>query len=241
MTNLPINREEIVSKVIKRSRTDINAAYSLLTDYLSDITDEVFLNNLGLTFYQHVEYELAKQTFRYALKKKPNSHYLYNNYGLTLNRLGQGADAVEQYQKAISIKADYHQARSNLAYTLLYFGKTGRSEILQSHEEINTFVFPKRTTFFDPKKTSFNSERPLNIAYVSADLRGHAVGSFMMGILKNHNTEEFNVHILDNRANNNDEIAQQLKELYSAWTDISAMSTAEVCQLVVQLLSLIHI
>ena len=229
------SREQIASKVIDACKSNISAAYSLLAGYLAKNNEETFLNNLGLTFYQHVEYELAKQTFEYALEIFPKSHFLYNNYGLTLNRLGQGANAVKQYQKAIALKPDYHQARSNLAYTKLYFGTTGRKEILTAHQNIEKFVFSDSKNFLKQRSISTQSNRLLKTAYLSADLRSHAVGSFMAGILKSHNPSNFEIHILDNRPNNNDAIAQQLKEYPSSWNDISQMSTIEVCNLIVQL------
>ena len=236
MTNhVEVNREQIAHKVINACNDNISGAYSLLAEYLKTINDEVFLNNLGLTFYQQVEYELAKQTFEHALTKFPKSHYLYNNYGLTLNRLGQGANAVKQYQKAIDLKTDYHQARSNLAYTQLYFGTTDRKEILTAHKDIETFVFPDSQNFLELRSISTQPDRLLKVAYLSADLRSHAVGSFMAGILKSHNPANFEVHVLDNRTNNNDAIAQQLKEYPNSWNDISQMSTVEVCRLIVQL------
>jgi len=229
------NRDQIAINVIKECKNNVSAAYALLKNYVEKIDDEAFLNNLGLTFYQQVEYELAKQTFEYALKAFPKSHFLYNNYGLTLNRLGQGSKAVKQYQKAIDIKKDYHQARSNLAYTQLYFGTTGRKEILAAHQDIQTYIFPSSINYLTHRTISKQPDRMLKIAYLSADLRNHAVGSFMSGILKSHDVTQFEICILDNRPNNNDEIAQQLKENTNSWTDISAMSTTEVCNLIVQL------
>ena len=229
------NREQIALNIINACKNNISDAYSLLAKHLAQIDNETFLNNLGLTFYQHVEYELAKQTFEYALKVFPKSHFLYNNYGLTLNRLGQGANAVKQYQKAIALKPDYHQARANLAYTQLYYGTTGRKEILTAHQDIETYVFSDAKNFLKQRSVSTQANRLLKVAYLSADLRSHAVGSFMTGILKSHNPAKFEIHILDNRPNNNDVIAKQLKEYPSSWNDISQMSSVEVCDLIIRL------
>ncbi len=231
--------ENFASVVINIAKDDHSKACIKLDEYLIQIKDKsTALNNLGLLFYQHVEYEFARKTFVYAIKQDPKNHSLYNNHGLTLNRLGQGPLAVKQYKKALSLKPDYHQARSNLAYTLLYFGTTGRKEILTAHQNIAKHVFSDTKNYITYQHTqqSFdNKKRKLKIAYVTADLRNHAVGSFMFGILQNHDTERFDIHILDNRSNNNDHMAQRLKSLQKQWHDISAMDTETACQFITKL------
>ena len=230
------NLEKIALDIINKSKVNSQSAYTELKKCLLQFQNNVSaFNNLGLIFYQQVEYELARQTFIYAIKQLPKNHSLYNNLGLTLNRLGQGQNAVKQYRKALEIKPDYHQARSNLAYTLLYFGTTGRSEILQAHKNINEFVFSNSHNYLKNKPISTDPKRILKIAYISADLRNHAVGSFMFGILKGHNSELFDVHVLDNRKNNQDEIAKELRKFQPQWFDISKMDTEKVCQLIVKL------
>ena len=232
--------ESIALKIIKATTHDYQHACLLLNQSLNKLNDNyALLNNLGLLFYQNVEYDLAKRVFDFAIKKDPKNHSLYNNLGLTLNRLGLGKLAVKQYKKAIDIKPDYHQARSNLAYTLLYFGTTGRTEILNSHKNIAKHVFNQSQNYLHNQKATgkniYQKKRKLKIAYVSADFRNHAVGSFMHGILKHHNKERFNVHILDNRLNNSDELAKSLQALQQQWHNIANVSTESVCKLITKL------
>ena len=231
-----MNLQKIAIDIINESKVNTQNAYTQLEICVLQLkNNDAAFNNLGLIFYQQVEYELARQTFVYAIKKSPKSHSLYNNLGLTLNRLGQGQNAVKQYRKALEIKPDYHQARSNLAYTLLYFGTTGRNEILQAHKNINEFVFSNSHDYLKNRPISTEPKRRIKIAYISADLRNHAVGSFMFGILKNHNSELFDVHILDNRKNNQDDMAQELRKIQPQWFDIFQMNTEKVCRLIVNL------
>lgn len=237
MQDQKINK--FASLVINAAQEDYQKACLILDECLLKIKqNSVALNNLGLLFYQHVEYELARKTFVYAIKQDPKNHSLYNNQGLTLNRLGQGPLAVKHYKKALLLKPDYHQARSNLAYTLLYFGTTGRKEILKAHENIAKYVFPNTKSYIDERVSQLrakNIKRKLRVAYVTADLRNHAVGSFMFGILQHHDTERFDVHVLDNRPNNNDEMAKSLKKLQKSWHDISTMATETACQFIARL------
>jgi len=233
--NLNINN--IVNQVIQTGqKKGSQASITLLKDYLSELQNNTnTLNNLALRFYQQVEYELAKTTFEFAIKNEPRNHSLYNNLGLCLNRLGHGKNAVKHYQTALELKPDYHQARSNLAYTLLYFGTTGRQEILEEHKKINQYVFPNSHDYLKQRSVSKLPDRKIRIAYVSADLRNHAVGTFMTGILKSHDKASFDVYIFDNRKNNVDAKSIELQELQKQWVNISKKSTEQVCQLIVKL------
>jgi len=121
-----MNIDQILADVLKHSKKNgtLSAKNKLQNDLDNVQLSEALLNNLGLYFYKNVEYELARHTFLFALNKYSNSYSIHNNLGLTLNRLGLGSDAASHYKKALNIKPDYHQARSNLAYVMLYFGNT---------------------------------------------------------------------------------------------------------------------
>ena len=120
--------------------------------------------------------------------------------------------------------------RQNLAYAHNYFGRTGRSQIKQAHEDIARTVFNNPQQYID--QTSLHNTLPINIGYVSSDLRNHAVGRFMIGILESHNRADFNIHVFDNHANNNDATAQHLKSLDLIWHNIDGLSTHESCTLI---------
>jgi len=130
--------QKIVNQTIKKTHINYDLAYAHLDNELNKlIRSPATLNNLGLIFYKNVEYDLACRCFYFLLNNYQNQYSSHNNLGLTLNRFGWGEKAVEHYRKALAIKSDYHQARSNLAYALHYFGETGRPEIKDAHVAIN--------------------------------------------------------------------------------------------------------
>jgi len=231
-----MNIDQILVDVLKLSKAHgIISAKNKLQNYLDGISlSSALLNNLGLYFYKNVEYELAQQTFLFALSKYSNNYSLHNNLGLTLNRLGQGSEAASHYRKALAIKPDYHHARSNLAYVMLYFGDTDRTEILKAHKNIAKFALPKPINYIKPSNSKPSPHTKIRIGYISSDFRNHAVGRFMCGILEEHNRNKFDVHIFDNRKNNNDQTALELKKLNLTWHNISSLSTEEAIQLILR-------
>jgi len=235
--------QEIVTQTIEKTTLNYEHACTYLDTHLNAIQNDPSVqnkanqfNNLGLYFYQKVEYDLACRCFYFLLNHYSNQHSCHNNLGLTLNRFGWGEKAVEHYQKALEIKQDYHQARSNLAYALHYFGETGRDEIKQAHQAIAKYVFNSPEDYLNNKTQSGKNKKQtkINIGYVSSDLRNHAVGRFMIGILENHNRDHFNVHVFDNRANNNDATTQLLKKFDVQWHSINGLNTHDACTLITQ-------
>ena len=229
MTDLTL--QHIVTKTIQKTHKNYNDACAYLDSNLKKIHNKpALLNNLGLLFYQQIEYDLACRCFYFLLENNKDQYPCHNNLGLTLNRFGLGEEAVKHYKKALEIKDNYHQARSNLAYALLYFGETGRDEIKQAHQDIANHVFKQSKTYLCSRPLNPNGK--ITIGYVSSDLRDHAVGRFMIGILEQHNRSKFDVHVFDNRANNTDTTAQRLKKLDTHWHDINALNTHDACTLI---------
>jgi len=227
-----MRNEELNNIVLHTVKLSNNDSYQKAGDYLDKqlktiVNNPALLNNLGLFFYKQVEYDFACQCFYFLLSHHENQYSCHNNLGLTLNRFGWGEKAVEHYQKALEIKQDYHSARSNLAYALQYFGDTSRAEIKQAHQAINQYVFNQPKDYLADRKLDLKPNRKIKLGYVSSDFRNHAVGRFLIGIFEQHNRNDFDIHVFDNRANNNDDTAQKLKALPLTWHNISSLDSSD--------------
>ena len=233
MPEKPKSAELIVSEVIKITETDYSKACDTLDKELILLSHSLSLiNNIGLMFYHHVQYDLACRCFNFILNIDKQQYRTHNNLGLTLNRFGLGEKAVEHYRLALAIKKEYHPARSNLAYALHYFGKTGRPEILEAHKAIAENVFFDSQNYLTGTTLNRSPSRRLNIAYLSSDFRNHAVGRFIQGILEHHDRSQFAVHVFDNRTDNDDESARVFKTLELRWHHIAGLSSEHVCNII---------
>lgn len=223
--------DDIAIQTIKLSVQSYNDACVYLDGCLNKIHKQpVLLNKLGLVFYYKVEYDFACRCFYFLLAHHQGQFDGHNNLGLTLNRLGMNEDAVEHYKKALVLNEGHFPARSNLAYALNYFGETGRKEIKDAQQDIAHYIF-KESKRYSPK-VRLKTKKKLNIGYVSNDLCNHAVGRFMVGLLENHDRKQFDVHIFDNRKNNNDETAEHLKQLDLQWHSINELNAHDACSLI---------
>ena len=84
-------------------------------------------NNIGLAYIQIGEYEKAKETFKNALDKASSEdHYfiavLYNNLGITHDRLDQPDSSLYYNNLALDIRLEFHHPKRRLQATYTNLG-----------------------------------------------------------------------------------------------------------------------
>ncbi len=191
------------------------------------------INKLGVILYRSSNYGLAASCFENVVKNHPNYFLAYNNLGLVFNRFGLGRQAAEAYKKVLQVKPDYYPSLSNLALVLHYFGETGRDEILQAQKDVATYAFSNSKNYLQNKKTDLDKNRRLRVGYVSGDLRDHAVGHFVQGILKHQNRDKFELHVFDSYESDNDPVTAELSQLNLKWHGIKGLDTQAACEKVI--------
>jgi tetratricopeptide (TPR) repeat protein len=74
----------------------------------------VAYNNLGLAYNNLGRYNEAIDSYKQAIKIKPDYTEAYNNLGVVYGNLGRGIDSIDAYKQAIKFKPDYAMAYYNL-------------------------------------------------------------------------------------------------------------------------------
>jgi len=225
--------DDVAREIISHAEKDYAQACDYLDVCLQRIANQPsLLNKLGLIFFFNVKDDFACRCFKFLLERYDQFADAFVNYGLSLNRLAEAEKAVEQYKRALDINPEHYIASSNLAYTLHYFGKADRPEIKQAQQDAARNI--SNQSKVDCAKVVFENKNKLNIGYVSSDFCNHAVGRFITGILENHDRDQFNIHVFDNKQANDDSVAQYLKSLDLQWHQIYGVSTQDVCRLIQQ-------
>jgi lipoprotein NlpI len=84
--------------------------------------------NLGLTYFQLQQAELAEKAFVQALARNADDAIAHNHLGILKRRKGQFQDALLEYQRAIEIDANYARAYLNLGILFdLYLQDLGKA------------------------------------------------------------------------------------------------------------------
>ena len=77
---------------------------------------------LGLLKYNQFEFDKAVDCFELAVKREPKNCILWNTLGATLANSGKSEAALENYQKALSLRPGFIRARHNLAIGCINIG-----------------------------------------------------------------------------------------------------------------------
>ncbi len=111
--NAEVNRE-----IIKKYKIDFKTGKNAIVD-ISGIknNDDLFVaRNLRGEFFLNLElFNEARYEFMKSLEIRENNAVTYNNFGITLHRLGDIDSALLAFLKAITLQGDFAQAHFNLA------------------------------------------------------------------------------------------------------------------------------
>jgi len=141
-------------------------------------------SNLGNALNDLGQPDEAIRCHRRALELKPDFPGAHNNLGNALKDLGQLNEAVRCYRRALELKPDYPQAHSNLLFAMGFLQSYPEIVLKEEAQRYGNLVASKSRPFSDwPNLIDTDPLRPLNVGLVSGDLRNHAVGFFVEGIL----------------------------------------------------------
>ena len=138
--------------------------------------------NLGNALCDIGQLHEALASYQRTLELKPDHFMAHNNIGNVLNDLGQPEAAVASYREALRINPDYGIAQSNLLFGLNYRVDQGAAAMLTEARRYGEFAARHARPFAAWPNTP-DPDRRLRVGLVSGDLRNHAVGHFVEGVL----------------------------------------------------------
>ncbi|QXE86205.1 tetratricopeptide repeat protein [Geomonas nitrogeniifigens] len=180
-------------------------------------------NNLGLALTALGRGEEARDSFQEAIRLAPRYPEPHSNLGILLERFGNGGAAIRSLREALRLRPDYAEAHHNLANALKSQGRhrealehyraalrldPGNAEahssllfaLLYQAGSAEETLFAEHAAFgaahrFPPRRhdNAPLPDRVLNIGYVSADFREHAVARFIEPVLAHHDRDRFRV------------------------------------------------
>jgi protein O-GlcNAc transferase len=151
-----------------------------------------------------------------------------NNKGLVYQKLGRAVQAIDCFDNALSIQPKSPVFLYNKLTCANYSPNLERGEISRLTE-----------LYWEAKGTQSTSDangngrgesnRPLNIGFISADIRLHAVGILFKPYFENRDRASFSVSLYYNHPTD-DEFAQSFKRGCERWRDVFGVSDESVAR-----------
>jgi len=138
--------------------------------------------NLGNALYDIGLLHDALACYRRVLELDAGHVLAHNNLGVVLKDLGQSEAALASYREALRIDPDCGMAQSNLLFSLNYRAEQDAATMLAEARRYGDLV-ARQARPFTSWRNSPDPDRRLRVGFVSGDLRNHAVGHFVEGVL----------------------------------------------------------
>jgi predicted O-linked N-acetylglucosamine transferase (SPINDLY family) len=222
------------------------------------------LNNLGTLLERQDKLDEAIKIYQQALVINPRCHLTHNNLGNALKGKNRLDAAIASYQKSLQIKPDYSTAHSNLLHAQLHCSdwshyqgnlETAMLAVTQGDSQYTPFAFLNicdspalqqqcarnyvAAKYPLAETLLWHGERynhtKIRLAYLSADLREHAVSYLMAGVFEKHDRERFELIAISLAPEENTTMGQRVKVAFDQFIDVSQKSDFEVATLMRQM------
>jgi len=187
-------------------------------------------SNLGVTLQSQGRFTEAEASYRRALEIKPDYAEAYSNLSITLMEQGRLTEAETSCLRALEIKHDYAEAYSNMLFCRVHQEVMDTAALFDEHCRFGErFETPMRSHW--PQHDNLReSERHLQIGFVSGDFRNHAVASFFEPVAAYlFNYPQLSLHAYYSHTIE-DSVTERLKVHFSRWHPIAGLTDAALAE-----------
>jgi predicted O-linked N-acetylglucosamine transferase (SPINDLY family) len=188
-------------------------------------------SNLGNAQRDKGRLDEAIAAYRQALVLQPNLAEAHSNLGNALKEEGQLDEAITAFRRALALRPDYPEAHSNLIFCLNYSPEHDVSGIAAEARRWNAAHAEPLRPRIKPHRNERSPQRRLRIAYISPDLREHAVARFLLPLLANHDHKAHEIFAYADVAAP-DATTRQLRLFTDHWRSIVGLSDEQVADVI---------
>lgn len=180
--------------------------------------------NLGNALYRQARLTEAEVSLRHVLALKPDHAKAHNSLALTLQDQGRLTEAINFFRHALEIQADSAHMHSNLFFCMSQVEGIDAEALFAEHCRFGEqFEAPLRS-LWSAHSNPRDPERCLQIGFVSADFRNHAVANFIEPVLVHlAGHKKLSLHAYYNYAAE-DSVTQRLRGYLTHWHSVVNLS-----------------
>ena len=183
------------------------------------------LANLGVAYRSIERFDEGIAALQAALELDPESAMTLANLGQALNRAGLIAELVTYNRRALEKQPNQLGLQSSLLFAENYLAETDPVALAERARLVGELIAkaaPPRTSHpNDP-----DPNRRLRVGFVSADLRSHPIGRFLLGALRGFGPDSsLDFYAYANSAPE-DDITDGLKAVIPNWLNVTKLTDA---------------
>jgi predicted O-linked N-acetylglucosamine transferase (SPINDLY family) len=213
---------------LSEAENSYRAALALNADYAEGY------HNLGNLLGKKGRGAEARDSYQKVLQLRPDSADAYSNLGYAEFALGESDLAEFYYRRAIELNPDLAQAHTSLLFALSHKASMDAASLFAEHCRFGEqFEAPLRA-FWPQHSNTRDPNRCLQVGFVSADLRHHAIANFIEPVLA-HLAElptlalhAYYTHRVE------DGVTRRLRTYLKHWHAVAALSDADLAQKIIE-------
>lgn len=184
------------------------------------------ISNLG-------RYEEAIEAYRQALKYDRHLIKAYNNLGTIYRKKADLVSAIECYKAAIEQDPSRLDIHSNLLMSMASIEQVSPQDYLVEALRYGHQAQHGKTAYAEWPLLELSENKPLNIGFVSGDLRNHPVSAFIesfIGLFDKSNV----LLTAFSTTSRMDAVSERLKGYFKAWHCIEQLTDQDAAELIYQ-------
>jgi len=195
----------------------IDDAIATLREAIKMAADNLHARDeLANLYWQGGDMDMALAECKQNVQLFPNSDQAHNALGNVFMETGRLTEAIACYDRAIQLRPTNFAAHDHKVFSILFHPDYDSARILEESRKWACQHAAPRP--IQPHQNNCDPNRPLKIGYVSADFRDHVVGRNILPLLKNRDSQNFQIFCYSG-ATDFDRINRQYRDLADFWHD----------------------
>jgi predicted O-linked N-acetylglucosamine transferase (SPINDLY family) len=187
--------------------------------------------NLGIALYRSNQLDDAIDAYQRAVQLQPDHADAYCGLGVATLVTGQAEKAIGHFRRALELQPDHVMAHSNLLMCAQYCPGVGLASLARAHGEWDRRHAAGMLTAVRPWTGDRDPDRMLRLGFVSADLRTHPVGLFLVPVLEHLDPHSCEVVCYHNSADH-DHVTHRLAAAANRWHDVIRLTDDALADLI---------
>jgi len=146
-------------------------------------------------------------------------------------RLGDYADAIDSFERAIAMRSDMTKAHSSLLFCLSFY-RASTPTYREAAQRFGRLLTSQTNNIFRPPRPPYKAgQRPLRVGFVSGEFKMHPVGVFLEGILREIDPQRTTLVAYSNTVKI-DQNTARLRRSFAKWHEIKGLPDDDVAKMV---------